>query len=264
MLEVSLDSVGRAFIYLGIPFVLMIFYFQWRWARVCDKNIQLLVVEQGGGGSFQLAPKTGGSVAIKNPTTGIVRVWAINELSTIDVLYPGVGFVPGFMQKQIRMAIVNEGDWEPLLNRSPHMQKVASPDIVKGLEAIVKRLEKKADGVAKDETADSKTVKSITELLDGISTAPTREMIASPAVLGNLITERITELAVTVAKDIMNPLAEAIKKMGRQVNPLVVYIGLGLIVIMLAFMIYTLLPVLESMEGMVEGMDIIKQALGVK
>jgi len=249
--EITWDSVLRAGLYLGVPFVLLVFYFQWRWARVCTKNIQLLVVEQGGGGSFQLAPKTGGSVAIKNLTTGITRVWAINELSTIDVLYPGVGFVPGFMQKQIRMAIVNEGDWEPLLNRSPHMRNIASPDMVKELQKIA-------------EVAGGGTKKSITALLEGVSTSPTREMIASPAVLGNLVTERITELAVTVAKDIMNPLADAIKKMGRQVNPLVVYIGLGLIVVMLGFMIYTLLPVLEGMEGMVDGMNIIKQALGVK
>ena len=252
-MEITLDSVKNAGLYLGIPFILMIFYFQWRWARVCAKNIQLLVVEQGGGGGFILAPKTGGSVAVKNPTTGVTRLWALNELATIDVLYPGVGFVPGWMQKQIRMAIVNEGDWEPLLNRSPHMRKIASPDMVKGFESI-----------AKDNDTSEKTKEAITALLDGVSTSPTREMIASPAVLGNLIQEGITALAVTVAKDIMNPLAEAIKKMGRQVNPLVVYIGLGLIVIMLAFMIYTLLPVLESMEGMVDGMNIIKQALGVK
>ena len=250
-MEISLDSVGRACIYLGVPFVLMVFYFQWRWARVCGKNIQLLVVEQGGGGSFQLAPKTGGSVDIKNPTTGVVRTWALNELATIDVLYPGVGFVPSFMQKQIRMAIVNEGDWEPLLNRSPHMRKIASPDMVEGFQEI-------ADG------AENKTKMAIMALLNGVSTAPTREMIASPAVLGNLIQERITELAVTVAKDIMNPLAEAIKKMGRQVNPLAVYIGLGLIVILLGVLIYKLFPVLESMEEMTSGMNIIKQALGVR
>jgi len=43
-----------------------------------------------------------------------------------------------------------------------------------------------------------------------------------------------------------------------------VYIGLGLIVILLAFMIFKLLPVLASMEEMTDGMNIIKQALGVK
>lgn len=251
-MEISFDSILRAGLYLGVPFVLLIFYFQWRWARVCQRNIQLLVVEQGGGGSFILAPKTGGSVSIKNPTTGTSRMWALNELSTIDVLYPGVGFVPGFMQKQIRMAIVNEGDWEPLLNRSPHMRKIASPDIVKGFEAIAK------------ETKDEAVKTAITGLLDGVSTSPTREMIANPAVLDNLVHEGITQLAVTVAKDIMNPLAEAIKKMGRQVNPLIVYIGLALIIILLGVTLYKLFPVLASMEEMTSGMNIIKQALGVK
>lgn len=251
-MEISLDSVGRALLYLGVPFTLMIFYFQWRWARVCEKNIQVLVAEEVGGGSYQLAPKTGSGVSILNPITGVTRIWAINELATIDVLYPGVGFVPGFMQKKIRLAIVSEGDWEPLLNRSPHMKKIASPDMVETLKEIVK--------VSKDEAVKE----SITNLLDGVSTAPTREMIASPAVLGNMIAEKITAIAVTVAKDIMNPLSEAIKKMGRQINPLVVYIGLGLIVILLAVLIYKLFPVLESMEEMTSGMNIIKQALGVK
>lgn len=263
-MEISLDSVGRAFIYLGIPFVLMIFYFQWRWARVCENNIQVLVAEEVGGGRYQLAPKTGSGVSILNPVTGITRIWAINELATIDVLYPGVGFVPGFMQKKIRLAIVSEGDWEPLLNRSPHMKKIASPDIVEGLQDIVKRLEGKEDGEAKEGKADKKTINAIKELMDGVSTAPTREMIASPAVLGNMIAEKITAIAVTVAKDIMNPLSDAIKKMGRQISPLIVYIGLGLIVILLAVLIYKLFPVLESMEEMTSGMNIIKQALGVK
>ncbi len=66
-MEISLDSVGRAFLYLGVPFVLMVFYFQWRWARVCEKNIQILVAEEVGGGSYQLAPKTGSGVSLKNP-----------------------------------------------------------------------------------------------------------------------------------------------------------------------------------------------------
>lgn len=239
------------FVYLGTLFVGMVVYYQWRWARVCKKNIQILVAQQGGGGSFELAPKTGGSVSIKNPITGAIRMWALNELATIDVLYPGVGFVPAFLQKTIRLAIVSEGDWEPLLNRSPHMKKVASPDLVKEMLEIA-------------EDADEKIKKAITKLLDGVSTSPTREMIASPAVLGNLIQERITEVAVTVAKEIMNPLAEAIKKMGRQINPMVVYIGLGLVVVMLAVMIYKLFPVMEGMAEVIDDMNIIKLALGVK
>jgi len=238
-------------VYLGVPFIGMVIYFQWRWARTCKNYIQILVAEQGGGGKFVLAPKTGGEVSITNHVTGVTRVWALNELATIDVLYPGVGFVPGFMQKQIRMAIVSEGDWEPLLNRSPHMQKIVSPDMVEGFKAIA-------------ENADDKTKKAIIAMLEGVSTSPTREMIASPAVLGNLIQERITALAVTVAKDIMNPLTEAIKKMGKRVDPLTVYIGLGLSVILLAFIIFKLMPVLEGLEDMVNNVNLIKQSLGVQ
>lgn len=250
-MEISLDSVGRAFLYLGIPSVLMVFYLQWRWARVCKNNIQVLVVQLGGGGSFELAPKTGGEVSIKNPTTGTSRTWPINELSTIDVLYPGVGFVPAFLQKTIRMAIVNEGDWEPLLNRSPHMLKVASPDLVTEFLRI-----------AGD--ADEKTCKKITELLKNVSTSPTREMIANPAVLDNLIHEGVTKLAVTVVKDIIDPINEAVKRMGQKMNPLIVYIGLGLIVILLGFVIYKLMPILAGMEDMANGVALIKQSLGVK
>ena len=238
-------------VYLGVPFISMIVYFQWRWAKTCKNYIQVLLAQQGGGGNFSLAPKAGGEVSIKNPTTNTIRMWPVNELTTIDVLYPGVGFVPAFLQKTIRMAIVSEGDWEPLLNRSPHMLKVASPDLVKEFLKIA-------------EGTDDKTKNAIKELLDGVSTSPTREMIASPAVLGNLIQEKITELAVTVAKDIMNPLTEAVKKMGQRINPWIVYVGLGLSVLLLAFMIYKLMPVLAGMEDMANGVNLIKQSLGVK
>lgn len=238
-------------VYLGVPFIGMIVYFQWRWANTCKNYIQVLLAQQGGGGSFFLAPRVGGEVSIKNPGSNTTRSWPVNELATIEVLYPGVGFVPAFLQKTIRMAIVNEGDWEPLLNRSPHMLKVASPDLVVALMDIAKDTGEKTRG-------------AITRLLEDVSTSPTREMIASPAVLGNLIQEKITELAVTVAKDIINPLNETIKRMGQRVNPLIVYIGLGLIVFSLVFMIFKLLPVLEGMEEMASGIELIQQSLGVK
>lgn len=240
------------FVYLGTLFVLMVVWYQWRWARICKNNIQVLKVQQGGGGEFVLAPKTGGQVSIKNPHTDMTQTWAINELATIDVLYPGVGFIPAFLQKTIRLAILNEGDWEPLLNRSPHMLKVASPDMVLALEGIVKEV--------KDETVQKK----ISAVLEGVRTSPTREMIGSPAVLGNLMHEKISELAVTVAKDIMNPLNEAIKKMGQRINPMLVYIGLGLIAILLAYLVFKIAPVIEQMEGLAGEINLIKLALGVK
>lgn len=232
------------FVYLGSLFAGMVVYYMWRWASTCKNNIQVLVVQQGGGGSFQLAPKTGGDISIKNPHNNTTRTWAINELATIDVLYPGVGFVPAFLQKTIRLAIVHEGDWEPLLNRSPHMQKVASPDIVMAMEKIA-------------EGATDATKKEITAMLKGVSTAPTREMIASPAVLGNLIHERITEVVATVAKDIFDPLKEVLKKLSKPLNPTIVYIGLGLTVLLLVYVVFYINPLAEDVS-------LIKEALGVK
>ena len=238
------------FVYLGTLFVLMVTYYQWRWARTCKNMIQVLVAQQGGGGNFFLAAKTGGEVSIKNPHTGTTRTWPVNELATIDVLYPGVGFVPAFMQKTIRLAIVSEGDWEPLLNRSPHKLKIASPDIVAALTQIATK-------------ATVATRDAITDVLANVSTSPTREMIASPAVLGNLMQEKISELAVTVAKDIVNPLQEAIKKMGQRINPMIVYIGLGLVLVMLGFVLVQMLPSLDVVTQIAEDIAQIEQALGI-
>ena len=43
-MEIDIASVGRAFLYMGIPFVVMVFYFQWKWAEDCKKYIRVLVV----------------------------------------------------------------------------------------------------------------------------------------------------------------------------------------------------------------------------
>ncbi len=240
------------FVYLGTLFTTMVVYYQWRWAQTCKHSIQVLVAQQGGGGDYVLAPKDGGSVSIRNPHTGATRTWPVNELATIDVLYPGVGFVPPFLQKTIRLAIVNEGDWEPMLNRSAHARKVASPDMVVALEKI-------------RDVASPATKRALSEVLDGVSTAPTREMIASPAVLGNLMAEKISELAVTVAKDIVNPLNEAIRKLGQRLNPTIVYVGLGLTVLLLVYTVFQITQLTNMDVGKIAN-DIgqIKQALGVK
>ena len=236
--------------YLLLMLVGTVVYSQWQWARTCKNNTQVLVAQLGGGGAFFLAPKTGGEVSIKNPYTETTRTWPINELATIDVLYPGVGFIPAFLQKTIRLAIVNEGDWEPLLNRSPHMRKIASPDMVIALEDIAEKL-------SASTTKEPGPKEKILELLVGVSTSPTREMIASPAVLGNIAHEKVTELAATVAKDIMNPLTEAMRKLGRQINPTILYIGLGLVIAISLFLAYQVLPLAEDIA-------VIRQALGVR
>lgn len=250
-MNIELASFGRAALFLGIPFVFMVFYLQWKWAKDCDHNIQLLIAQTAGSGKFKLAPKKGGTVEIKNPNTKTTRIWAINELATIDVTYPGLGFIPKFMQKSIRMAIVSEEDWEPLLNRSPHKRKVASPDMVEAFKLIA-------------EGSDEATKAKIMSLLSDVSTSPTREMIASPAFLGNLMQEKISELAITISQDIINPLLEAVAKLKQQVSPAIVYIGLGLIILLQVFSVYRVAPMGEQVDKVTQELQVIKDSLGIK
>jgi len=253
-MEIDVASFGRAALFLGIPFVLMVFVFQWMWARTCDNYIEVLVAQKGGGGKYVLARKEGGDVTIKDPETQEVRTWPINELATIDITYPGVGFVPRFLQKTIRLAIVNEGDWEPMLNRSPHRQKIASPDVV----AFVLKMKEKSDEATKIE---------IDAFLGGISTGSTREMIADPAVLGNLKANAVLKALASVSNDFLDTLksinARLLKVAG--VNPVVVYIGLGLIVILSAFTVYQIMQLATGFgPATIEKIDAIHKALGIK
>lgn len=194
------------FLYLFLVFALMVVYYQWRWTSTARQNILVLVVHSDGSSRQVLVKKEGASVSLTNPKTKTTQLWPINKLSTIDVLYPGVGFIPEFLQKQIRMTIVDEDDWEPLINRDPD-----------------------------------------------------RKLIASPAVLGNLMNEKVTEAVITVNKEMMDSIAGLVKRMNKLVNPIVVYIGLGLNLCLLAFLLYALMPLAELPEA-IEG---IKNALGI-
>ena len=216
-------------VYLDVVFVAMVVYYQWKWAKICKSSIQLLKAERGGGGSFELVPKTGdGSISL---TQGdITHTWMINELATIDVLYPGVGFVPAFLQKTIRMAIVNEGDWEPMLNRSPHRENIASPDVV---EFLVQLAEENPQLAGRIQSVASK-----------LSTGPTRELIADPASLGSLMSSTVMKALATVSNDLMDVLKSVNERLGKKVglNPTFVYIGLGLAIVLAgvaAFMAYS-------------------------
>lgn len=239
-------------LYLGIPFIGMILWYMRKWDKESRENIWVLIVRQAGGGDKVLVPKVGGSVKMENPHTGTMRVWPINELTTIEQDYPGDAFIPKLFQKKIQMAILHEGDWEPLLNRSPHRTKVASPDIATLLERI------KND----PETPES-VREDVAEMLDGIATAPTRDIIASPAVLGNLIEEKVSELAITISKDIMEPIEKALALLGKPIKPLIVYIGLGLLIIMVGIMIYQGMET-PDLTQIAEDMQKVKDALGVR
>ena len=151
LLDITPEAVNAYFtpldyiLYLFAVFVIMVVAYQWKWTQTSKKNVLVLVVHSDGSSHYELAKKKGASVELKDIEKKTTKLWPINKLSTIDVLYPGVGFVPAFLQKQIRMTIVDEDDWEPLVNRDPD-----------------------------------------------------RKMIASPAVLGNLMNEKITEAVITV------------------------------------------------------------------
>ncbi len=248
-----LPALGRAFLFLGIPFLLMIFILQWKWAKTCNENIRVLVAQQGGGGAWRLAPKEGGFVTITNPRDeDVVRTWPVNELATIDVLYPGVGFVPAFLQKTIRMAIVNEGDWEPMLNRSPHREKIASPDVVDFLRDLASR----SSSVVRDEIED---------IVNGLATGPTREMIADPAVLGNLMRSSVMKALATVSNDLMDILRSLNSKLGKVMgpSPIVVYIGLGLTVILVVFVVFTVIGLKTEITDIIRSLETIEKSLGI-
>lgn len=254
-IQIEIASIGRALLYLGIPFVLMIFYFQWQWARTCDKNVQVLVAQKSGGGVYRLAPKDGGRVEITHED-GTVRIWPINELATIDVLYPGVGWVPAFLQKSIRLAIVNEGDWEPLLNRSPHRTKIASPDVVAFLEKV-----------AGDDPA-TELATLVNEFLEGVTTGPTREMVADPAILGSLMRSNVMSALATVSDDLMEALNGVRAQLARVagINSVYVYGGLGVCIVLLGFIIYQMMqgqaPVPST--AILDKLNQIQNALGVQ
>lgn len=254
LIEATYFAPLHIFLYLFVVFVLLVVYYQWRWANTCKNNIQVLVAQQGGGGDYFLAPKSGGQVTITNPQTDDVRGWPVNELATIEIPYPGVGFVPNFLQKTIRLAIVNEGDWEPMLNRSPHRDNIASPDVVEFLKELA------------EECEDTKKKAAITKVVDGLSTGPTREMIADPAVLGNLMRSSVMKALATVSNDLIDILKSVNAKLGKVVgpNPLVVYIGLGLIIILLAVTLYLIMPLASStvdLGGLTDKLDTILEAI---
>jgi len=219
--------------YLLAGLVGLIVFFQWKWAKECRNSLQILIIKSDGHGAYELAPQSGGYVTLKDPKGNTTRLWPINKLATIDVPYPSNGFVPGFLQKTIRQVIVDEEDWEPILNRNPHLSMVASPDVVQALVRIG------------DNYPDVQEV--ISELVERLATAPTREMIASPAVLGNIIHQRVSELVVTVVKDMIDPLKSIINKLRDQVSPVIVYIGLGLIVVGIVFVIYMLTTMKQAL-----------------
>lgn len=199
----------------------------WWWERTCRTKIKVVVIKTAGGTTIEYVPKEGDDVTIYNPTSGITRTWPISKLATIPVPYPDLaGLLPRFLQREIQMAILIEGDYEPLLNRSPHRQKIMSPDVIATLEAL------------KEEKPDIATV--IDGLLDGVSTSPTRELIGSPDVLGALKISSVMKALASVSDDLLEALKGIRNQLSRfaGLNATYIYIGLVLVLIMQGFILY--------------------------
>lgn len=216
-------------VYMATLLVSMIVYYQWKWSKICKTSVLLQKIEIVGGCTYTLVPKSGdGSISM---TQGdITHTWLINELATTDVLYPGVGFIPAIFQKTIRMAIVNEGDWEPVLNRSPHRENIASPDVVQFLVQLAEE----------NPHLDAR----IRSMASRLATGPTRELIADPAALGSLMSSTVMKALATVSNDLMDVLKSVNERLGKKVglNPTFVYIGLGLAIVLAgvaAYMAYS-------------------------
>lgn len=198
-------------LYMMALLVGMVTYYQWKWAQVCKHNVLVLVQKSDGHGDFELAPQDGGSVSLKNRANNTTRLWPINELATIDVPYPGVGFVPNFLQKQIRMVIVSETDWEPLTNRSPN-----------------------------------------------------HEMIASPAFLGNLMHEKITEAVITVNKEMLDSIANVTKRLGKMVSPVMFFVGIGIVAIISIFAVYSTAQIASKTDSALDEIHQIQRSYGIQ
>ncbi len=241
----------NAGLFLGIPMILSVFFLQYKWAKKANKYIRTLTALKSGGGQWGYAPKEGGEISLYDKETDTFKTWAVNELTTIEIDYPGVGFVPSWMQKKIRLALLNEGDAEPLLNRSIHRDNIASPDVIE----FMKRL---AEG-------SPELSEVITEYVSGLTTVPTRMPVIDPAIWGSLKQASALKALSTVSNDLMETLKSITIRLNRigNFNATYIYIGLILCIILTAFSIYT------SMSGgadadLIDKVNRIAESLGIK
>ena len=199
----------------------------WLWDRTCRRKIKVLLVKTAGGTATYYVDKEGDTITLENPSTKWTGTWPISSLATIPQPYPDLaGLLPQFLQREIQVAIIVEGDWEPLLNRSPHRDNVISPNVAESLKATLEWLPDTEEG--------KKLGSKITGILDNIATGPTRELIASPSLFGSVKMTSVMKALATVGDDLM----EMMKGLRTQLlrvaglNPTYVYILLILNVLL--------------------------------
>lgn len=259
--------------YLFIGLVLAVIYYEWKWSRDCDKSVSALIIKASGHSYYELVPLEGSSITLVNQKTKKTKVWPINELTTIIVPYPGIAFIPRFLQKEIREVILSEEDWEPITNRSPHRKNVASPDVLDRLVAMAEFIE--AEQITDEMTAEQKAAiekdkskltalqELIDDLKDNVSTYPTRELIASPALFGNLLNERISEAITALGAQVMQKLENVTKqlaRLGAPINAMLIYILIAMSIIASVAGIWVGLASKSTDKADIEK---IKHALGI-
>lgn len=240
-------------LYLLIIVGIMAVYYQYVWSKRCSTSVKVLVVMPDGSTDTAYAPKQGNYVALPVPESNMVRMWPINKLSAVEVPYPGDGFIPKILQKKIKMVVVDAEDWEPMLNRGSYSHNVASPDVRNAIRDL-------ADDYRRDH---AEVAGELDALASGLSTAPTRDMVASPAVLGNIMKEKVSELAVTISRETFDRLEGVTRKLDKMANPLVLYLGLGAIAVVMVIFLVNVQSALSAVSSMQADLDAIKQVLGV-
>ena len=232
----------------------------WLWDRTCRRKIKVILVKTAGGTSIYYVDKEGDTITLENPATKWTGTWPVNSLATIPQPYPDLaGILPQFLQREIQVAIIVEGDWEPLLNRSPHRDNVFSPNVAITLKAALGMLPETEEGKELSDT--------IEYMLDHVATGPTRELIASPSLLGAVKMTSVLKALATVGDDLMEMMkglrAQLLRVSG--LNPTYVYILLILNVVLLGFVIYQLLQGAGGTDpALIEKLDQIHRALGIK
>jgi len=126
-----------------------------------------------------------------------------------------------------------------------------SPDVVSEIEYIM------------EDIKDENVIRQFKELLDGVSTGPSRELIASPALLGNTVMERVSEVAITVVKDVMDPITNIIKRLNDLVTPKMFYVGIGAVLVAIAASTYFSYSLTANTTGLAEQIATIQQSLGL-
>jgi hypothetical protein len=252
-MEVNIgQGLMNAGLYLGIPLVLSTFVAMFMWERTCRTKTRVIVIKAAGGSENLYADKEGSEVTIPNKALGVTRTWPINSLATFPTSYPELGILPKFLQREIQTVIVNENDWEPVSNRSPHRTKIMSPDAVEFLRDIADKYPAVAD--------------SIDNYLEGVATGPTREMIADPAILGALKASSVMKALASVSDDLLEALKGIRNQLARfaGLNATIVYIGLGLVVVLQGFIIYQMYQTGGTdIVALNEKVDAIMNALGI-